>query len=157
MDGTSERFRRLEIDEAEVRMRLEGTVESLRRDHDMEPARAEQAGLPPLPPGVGAPARARELERELRLMGPINPLALEEFNDCLLYTSDAADERSSVDLGGRRIIKKKKRYKLERWRAPTTTIETNETRRDHSNAKKATATQAEEVIHAAIKHQNDNE
>ena len=29
-------------------------------------------------------------------------------NPCLLYTSDAADERSSVDLGGRRIIKKKK-------------------------------------------------
>src|SRR5678810_11319 len=25
--------------------------------------------------------------------------------NCLLYTSDAADERSSVDLGGRRIIK----------------------------------------------------
>ena len=30
------------------------------------------------------------------------------FCICLLYTSDAADERSSVDLGGRRIIKKKK-------------------------------------------------
>ena len=30
---------------------------------------------------------------------------------CLLYTSDAADERSSVDLGGRRIIKKKKQQK----------------------------------------------
>ena len=28
-------------------------------------------------------------------------------NICLLYTSEAADERSSVDLGGRRIIKKK--------------------------------------------------
>ena len=27
---------------------------------------------------------------------------------CLLYTSDAADERSRVDPGGRRIIKKKK-------------------------------------------------
>ena len=26
---------------------------------------------------------------------------------CLLYPSDAADERSSVDLGGRRILKKK--------------------------------------------------
>ncbi|WDT36784.1 hypothetical protein PVA38_11085 [Streptococcus pneumoniae D39] len=26
---------------------------------------------------------------------------------CLLYTSDAADEARSVDLGGRRIIKKK--------------------------------------------------
>ena len=31
---------------------------------------------------------------------------------CLLYTSDAADERSSVDLGGRRIIKKKKTGRL---------------------------------------------
>ena len=31
---------------------------------------------------------------------------------CLLYTSDAADERSSVDLGGRRIIKKKTNIKL---------------------------------------------
>ena len=30
---------------------------------------------------------------------------------CLLYTSDAADERSSVDLGGRRIIQKKKKRK----------------------------------------------
>ena len=31
---------------------------------------------------------------------------------CLLYTSDAADERSSVDLGGRRIIKKKKKQNI---------------------------------------------
>ena len=30
---------------------------------------------------------------------------------CLLYTSDAADERSSVDLGGRGIIKKKNKKK----------------------------------------------
>ena len=32
---------------------------------------------------------------------------MKSFSSCLLYTSDAADERSSVDLGGRRIIKKK--------------------------------------------------
>eukprot|EP00658_Telonema_sp_P-2_P005265 TRINITY_DN11971_c0_g1_i1.p1 TRINITY_DN11971_c0_g1~~TRINITY_DN11971_c0_g1_i1.p1 ORF type:complete len:178 (+),score=44.28 TRINITY_DN11971_c0_g1_i1:33-536(+) len=30
------------------------------------------------------------------------------FQTCLLYTSDAADEEDSVDLGGRRFIKKKK-------------------------------------------------
>eukprot|EP00658_Telonema_sp_P-2_P062520 TRINITY_DN51192_c0_g1_i3.p1 TRINITY_DN51192_c0_g1~~TRINITY_DN51192_c0_g1_i3.p1 ORF type:complete len:176 (+),score=70.22 TRINITY_DN51192_c0_g1_i3:136-663(+) len=30
---------------------------------------------------------------------------------CLLYTSDAADEEDSVDHGGRRIIKKKKKRK----------------------------------------------
>ena len=35
---------------------------------------------------------------------------------CLLYTSDAADERSSVDLGGRRIIKKKKKTIKREWR-----------------------------------------
>src|SRR5678810_263131 len=41
-------------------------------------------------------------EKFLRgLITPIDPK-----NICLLYTSDAADERSSVDLGGRRIIKK---------------------------------------------------
>ena len=33
---------------------------------------------------------------------------------CLLYTSDAADERSSVDLGGRRIIKKQHKYDMSR-------------------------------------------
>ena len=35
---------------------------------------------------------------------------------CLLYTSDAADERSSVDLGGRRIIKKKNTKKKNKKR-----------------------------------------
>ena len=34
------------------------------------------------------------------------------FRICLLYTSDAADERSSVDLGGRRIIKKKNKSEV---------------------------------------------
>ena len=33
---------------------------------------------------------------------------------CLLYTSDAADERSSVDLGGRRVLKKKKNNKYKK-------------------------------------------
>ena len=37
--------------------------------------------------------------------------ATQKLTICLLYTSDAADERSSVDLGGRRIIKKKKKNK----------------------------------------------
>ena len=43
---------------------------------------------------------------------------------CLLYTSDAADERSSVDLGGRRIIKKKNTDDVERanWRVDSTRL-----------------------------------
>ena len=54
------------------------------------------------PPGNGEVAalrrRIEQLQAEVGRPGP-----------CLLYTSDAADERSSVDLGGRRIIKKKKK------------------------------------------------
>src|SRR5664280_2575789 len=37
---------------------------------------------------------------------PLSPL-IGHCQLCLLYTSDAADEEDSVDLGGRRIIKKK--------------------------------------------------
>ena len=33
------------------------------------------------------------------------------YQDCLLYTSDAADDLLCVDLGGRRIIKKKNQAK----------------------------------------------
>mgnify|MGYP003380595057 CR=1 FL=1 len=39
---------------------------------------------------------------------------------CLLYTSDAADERSSVDLGGRRIITKKKTHNKQKKNTPST-------------------------------------
>src|SRR5665648_1285419 len=38
------------------------------------------------------------------------------YYPCLLYTSDAADEEDSVDLGGRRIIKKKKKIKKNIYR-----------------------------------------
>ena len=44
---------------------------------------------------------------------------------CLLYTSDAADERSSVDLGGRRIIKKKKNEHICAVRLTTQNKKTN--------------------------------
>ena len=40
--------------------------------------------------------------------------AIELTELCLLYTSDAADERSRVDLGGRRIIKKKKKKQKQK-------------------------------------------
>ena len=41
-----------------------------------------------------------------------------QTSTCLLYTSDAADERSSVDLGGRRIIKKKNNLKQSKHAYP---------------------------------------
>ena len=42
------------------------------------------------------------------IMQPFYTLDIfKSFHLCLLYTSDAADEGLGVDLGGRRIIKKK--------------------------------------------------
>ena len=37
----------------------------------------------------------------------------EKIRDCLLYTSDAADDLLCVDTGGRRIIKKKKQHHVQ--------------------------------------------
>ena len=58
--------------------RLEALTETVRRELDCEPESLEGAECPLPAPGTSAPSRARELERELRLMGPVNPLALEE-------------------------------------------------------------------------------
>ncbi len=77
---TREKLNRAEIDEAETRMRLENAVEKLRADFDCEPAVALDAPQPEVPEGTTLAGRARELERELRLLGPINPLALQEHD-----------------------------------------------------------------------------
>ena len=62
-----------------------------RQGHHAVPAARRESGAAPAAAGAGA----GHTHRFARL------------GHCLLYTSDAADERSSVDLGGRRIIKKK--------------------------------------------------
>jgi chromosome segregation protein len=77
--------RRTDVDLAETRLRLETAVERLRADFDAEPSAALDAPAPEVPEGTTLAGRARDLERDLRLMGPINPLALEEY--------DALEER----------------------------------------------------------------
>ena len=81
LEETRQKSHRSEIEEAEAKLRLETAIETLRRDLDIEPEVAEQAEQPELPEGASAAGRVRELDRELRLLGPINPLALEEFNE----------------------------------------------------------------------------
>src|SRR5680860_388778 len=53
-------------------------------------------------------ARIYTVVRERELGIRQTPGATEDGAACLLYTSDAADDLLCVDLGGRRIIKKKK-------------------------------------------------
>ena len=76
-----ERSQRAEIEGAEIRLRIETLVEQIRREFDLEPDRAVEAECPEMANAAIAPTtRARDLEREVRLLGPINPLALEEFS-----------------------------------------------------------------------------
>ncbi len=75
-----ERAQRAEIEGTESRLRLETAVERLCTDYDVEPETALDAPAPEVPEGTTLAGRARDLERDLRLMGPINPLALEEFD-----------------------------------------------------------------------------
>ncbi len=81
LEERREQSRRQEIEQAEATLKLETVIEGLRRDLDVEPDVAVASVAPEVPEGVTLAARTRELERELRLMGPINPLALEEFNE----------------------------------------------------------------------------
>jgi len=78
--GVREQAQRLEVEDAETRLRLETLVERIRNEFDCEPGAALDAPAPTPPEGTTLAGRARDLERELRIMGPINPLALEEYD-----------------------------------------------------------------------------
>ena len=60
----------------------------------------------------------------------------EKLDNCLLYTSDAADEEDSVDLGGRRLIKKKRKGELT-WNIKLRSESTGD--EDHKEDKRRTA------------------
>src|SRR5665811_1554298 len=63
-------------------------------------------GEPGDDPEVGGPVAPEILVTGPEPVGPKRQRAREEQGPCLLYTSDAADDLTRVDLGGRRIIKK---------------------------------------------------
>ena len=90
------------------RLFLGGTNETLAQFREMLPKQLQSclAGSFAVDKDMGETEvrrRALELLRQAnaRRRTSVSPMS------CLLYTSDAADERSSVDLGGRRHLKKK--------------------------------------------------
>ncbi|MFV2038796.1 MAG: AAA family ATPase, partial [Acidimicrobiales bacterium] len=92
--GLREQATRAELEQGEVNLKLEAVTDALRRDHDCEPGRAVATECPPLDDTTAA-GRVRELGRELRIMGPINPLALEEYdalNERLRFLQDQLDD-----------------------------------------------------------------
>ncbi|PZS18621.1 MAG: chromosome segregation protein SMC [Acidimicrobiales bacterium] len=96
-----ERLQRAGIDMAETRLRWEAAADALRRELDCEPGVALEAPRPPQEAGVSVTQRARDLERELRLLGPVNPLALEELA--------ALEERHTFVEGQREDVRSARR------------------------------------------------
>lgn len=72
---------KLDLADVENNVRLETLTEAIRGDLDTEPAVAMEAELPEIAEGGTPEAKVRDLERELKLLGPINPLALQEFEE----------------------------------------------------------------------------
>ncbi|WP_419926769.1 chromosome segregation protein SMC [Candidatus Poriferisocius sp.] len=104
-----ERDRNAEIELAEAGIRLEAAVDRCRRELDCEPGEAVAAECPPLEPGVAPADRIRALEQELRIMGPVNPLALEEYEALLErhdFTQGQIDDIRQSRRELRKVIRK---------------------------------------------------
>lgn len=70
---------RLSNENTEATVRLENATASLRRDMHLEPREAMELKEPELPEGITAAVRAEQLHEELRVIGTVNPLALQEY------------------------------------------------------------------------------
>ena len=96
-----ERHQRVEIAQAEQRVRREALLERITRELDLSGEQVLLVELPELEAGVAPGARRDELARELESLGPINPLASAEL--------DEATERSSFLAGQLEDVKNARR------------------------------------------------
>jgi chromosome segregation protein len=81
LETAKERLAALAIELTEVAVREEATLEALRRDADASEQEALAAPEPSLEEGVSAADAVATLEARLRRMGPVNPLAAEEYRE----------------------------------------------------------------------------
>lgn len=80
-ESLRERAAAAAIERAELRTKLQTVVESLRAEHRVASDVAVSAPRPPLDDGLDSARRIEQLQSELEIMGPINPLATEECRE----------------------------------------------------------------------------
>ncbi len=94
-----------ELAETERRFKLDSLREMLRNELNAETSEALAAPEPSLEETVTPSARVRELENDLRRMGPINPLALQEY-EALKERHDFVAEQLDDVRSGRKELNK---------------------------------------------------
>ncbi|WP_420608759.1 chromosome segregation SMC family protein [Candidatus Poriferisodalis sp.] len=105
-DATASRLERLrtelaalDVADAERRTKRDALISALRADFNADPATALAASPPPLPDGVTASAHERALRADLNRLGPVNPLALSEYEEASerfeFVATQLADVRNS--------------------------------------------------------------
>ncbi len=95
----------LDVSDAERRTKCEAIVEMLRTDLGANAEAALRAPLPMLPDGVTPAAHVRALRSELSRLGPVNPLALSEYESASERYEFVAGQLSDVRDGRRELHK----------------------------------------------------
>ncbi len=89
----------LDVADAERRTKRDALISALRADFDADPATALAASPPTLPDGVTGAAHERTLRADLNRLGPVNPLALSEYEEASerfeFVATQLADVRNS--------------------------------------------------------------
>ncbi|MFQ5967776.1 MAG: chromosome segregation protein SMC [Acidimicrobiia bacterium] len=98
-----ERRTALAVRLTELRLRVESIAEGLRRDLDATAEDALAADVPQLEPDVSPHARLEELEAQLRRVGPVNPLASEEYRELSDRASFLAGQMEDVESSRRKL------------------------------------------------------
>ena len=94
---------------------LNGSTHAVESNTTNTPATTKKAAPPPPPRQrqhtQAATSSSYYPPKDESLASAVSGMSMSSIHKdiCLLYTSDAADDMQCVDLGGRRIIKKKKK------------------------------------------------
>jgi chromosome segregation protein len=91
------RIGEIDIKLTELRLRREAVEEAIRRDADADAEAAMGAPRPDLPEGTDLEDRMEDLVTQLRRLGPINPLAAQEFRDLEQRHDFLAEQMADVE------------------------------------------------------------
>ncbi|MBW3666764.1 MAG: chromosome segregation protein SMC [Actinobacteria bacterium] len=105
ISAARERLGELEVSLTEIRLRRESVAETIRRDAGAEPERALQVERPDVPEDADLEELLESKTAALRRLGPINPLAVEEFEALEVRHSFLTEQMEDVESSRRELRK----------------------------------------------------